>query len=55
MANKKVKGYISVGGSFATSKCVNYNSHNEPFSVISEFEPVMKNFRIKEKEFYKEC
>ena len=54
MANKKVKGYISLGGSFAISKCANYNTHNEPFSFINENEPVMKTYAIKEKEFYKE-
>lgn len=52
--NKKVKGYISLGGSFATPKCQNYNTSNEPFSVIDENESVPKVLRVKEKEFYSE-
>ena len=54
MANKKVKGYVSLGGSFATAKCMNYNSHNEPFSIISEFEAKPRVYTVKEKEFYNE-
>lgn len=54
MANKKVKGYISLGGSFATSKCQNYNTSNEPFSIIDENEAKPKVLRVKEKEFYTE-
>jgi hypothetical protein len=54
MANKKVKGYISLGGSFSTAKCMNYNTSNEPFSVIDENEAKPKILKVKEKEFYTE-
>ena len=54
MANKKVKGYISLGGSFATAKCQNYNTSNEQFSVIDENEAKPNVLRVKEKEFYSE-
>jgi hypothetical protein len=48
MANKKVKGYISLGGSFSTAKCMNYNTSNEPFSVIDENEAKPKILKVKE-------
>ena len=54
MANKKVKGYVSLGGSFATAKCANFNTANEPFSVIDSNEAKPRVLRVKETEFYTE-